>query len=742
MSLFDSYSDPDISGIFTNVIDNSIVTDSVEPKRTVLVLGPSKFGSVELMKFNDTETLKNVLGEENTFRYGLAQFYAKSFIKAGASVVFKRIEDPTATYANNLIYRNPDYYDNADFTKDPFKGAYFSSVTSKDTLTTALPAVHQDYNIVNETIKGETVFSQLATGKGNGYNSLFTTFTNASDYEKFEADDDGIENYKFNFLYSTVYENDTTVKKKSQAILCSLIDVDPEKGNVISHRSSGANLFINNIFEKQNLYLSARINTKFQNEMRKYPNLDAVLVDKNKPFLYIEATETQSDSLLSANERIWYEVEVNDSVVPSQFRIQRAVFSTTKDKRSKDITALPIFEVDGEKYILSIDNLNGQLSIRQTKFTTTNEATYKAGDVAYINGDNAFYTLKLQKDSNNQKLEVVTEKFRFLRWELYTYLLKYNIMLNGGKDSQSANSFVNLDGSANIDAIANQIYIYLRDDNEIKEVLYPKYVFNYCIDWTQSVKVKDILFLLADRVKRTMHICACPSVRLTASGISKDYSKDNDIICREQYLTRSSYNTMLYTSQNNKEHYDDDTKLTHRIPSDFYALLAHLSIDNDINYGITEPVGNINKGVLITSNLELSNKLTSPEIAELNKNQINSIITDGTLNYFLSQMTAYKKKSKLSLGNVVKTIQYLQTVIPTRLKPFLQKKEIDSTLTGALEELQTIIKPFKTSQNSKDAIFKDVTIKHSFSNEVLQLLLRITPVGTTQKIEVPIVVEG
>ena len=750
MSLLDSYTNPDIPGVFTEVIDNSIAETDNLSKRTVFVVGPSKFGSDGLTPFETTENLASTLGDENTFKYGLGQFYAKSFILAGANVLFKRIDDPTATYANQLLYKNPAYYGNptnniaADYTKEPMAGAFFGDIVNKDTLISPLPITNPNYSAANEAIKENTILSLLATGKGNGYTDLFTTFTDAKDYEKFEADDDGLENYKFNFIYGRVLESGAEVKKKSTSILFSLIDIDPEKKNVISHRSSGTNLYVNEIFEKSNLYMSMRINSVFKEEMRKYPTIDSVLTEKNKNFLYVESSTTFSDVNLLPSERIWYEIQVDDSGKTPTFKIQRATFTSRRAKRdfAGRVPTLPTFLVDGKKYILTIEDNNGKLSVKHNLINMAEETTYAEGEPAYIDGTEAYYTFVLRKNSANGNIEIVTDKFRFLRWEVYSYLRKYNLKLNGGKDSTASNGFLNLDGSANVTAIANATYQYLVYNKEIREVVYPKFIFNYMIDWTQNVKVIDAMYLLADRLKRAMHIAHCPSVRLNETGLSQDYSKENDLICREQYLTRSSYNTMLYSSQNNREHYDPETKLSHRLPSSFYALLNHLYIDNS-SLGITEPVANIEKGIIRTQTLKLSHELYSEDIAELRKQQINCIVSDGNTNYFIDQITSYKKKSKLSLGNVVKTIQYLQVLIPAKLKPYLQKKETDPAITtNAMNELQEILKPYKVNVNSKDAIFKTVVIKQSFNDNVLQLLLRLNPAGTTEKIEVPIIVEG
>lgn len=732
MSLFDSYVDPDIPGVFTSVTDNSIAQETESNVRKVLIISPSKFGDdTRIMSFSDTEQLSNTLGNENSFKYGKGQFYAKELIKAGATVLFKRIDDEKASYANLILYTNPDTSTGAD----AFVARNFSPVYDKDTLVTPDPT--GDATI--EAIKADTVFSLLAKGRGKGYNDLFTVFSSAEDYEKFEADDEGIVNYKFNFINGAIYENGSEVVKKSNTILFSLMDIDPTSKNIISHKTNGSTLHVNSIYTDSNSYMTAQINDLYIDEMRKYPNLDGLLTAKNKPFLFIESNTTVGNTTLSVDSRVFYEVQVNDSVSPAQFRIQRATFTP-----NRQYTHVPTFKIGSQAYVLSILDTNGSLSIKADAITLGGNTTYADGEETYIDGDKAFYTFKLEDDGAGNPV-IKTEIFKFLRWELYNYLMTYNMMLAGGEDSDSlsSNGFVKADGSANTDAIANAIYAYIRDDKEIREVIYPKHIFNYMIDWTGSVKVKDIMFILADRLRRTMHIASCPSVRLNSTGLSQDLSYENDVICREQYLTRSSYNTMLYSSQHNKNHYDADTKLVYKLPSCFYAILDHIYTDADENYGITEPVANVDKGIIRTTNLKLSHELYSEDIAALRKLQINCIVTDGEDNYFIDQKTAYKKTSKLSLGNVVKTLQYLQVEIPRKLKPYIQKKETDVAITSnVLNTIQEILKPYKTSTNSKDAIFKSVTVKTSFDDNILTIMLRVTPAGTTEKIQVPIIVEG
>jgi hypothetical protein len=59
------------------------------------------------------------------------------------------------------------------------------------------------------------------------------------------------------------------------------------------------------------------------------------------------------------------------------------------------------------------------------------ETTYAEGEPAYIDGTEAYYTFVLRKNAANGNIEIVTDKFRFLRWEVYSYLRKYNLKLNG-----------------------------------------------------------------------------------------------------------------------------------------------------------------------------------------------------------------------------------------------------------------------------------------------------------------------
>ena len=77
------------------------------------------------------------------------------------------------------------------------------------------------------------------------------------------------------------------------------------------------------------------------------------------------------------------------------------------------------------------------------------------------------------------------------------------------------------------------------------------------------------------------------------------------------------------------------------------------------------------------------------------------------------------------------------------MKKYLQKKETDIAITSnVINEVQEILKPYKVSTSSPDAIFKDVVINPKFNNNILTITIRVTPAGTTEKINIPIIVQS
>jgi hypothetical protein len=327
------------------------------------------------------------------------------------------------------------------------------------------------------------------------------------------------------------------------------------------------------------------------------------------------------------------------------------------------------------------------------------------------------------------------------RWKLYN-------MLIGGEYRQTIwqmqsgtnGEYLILDGRLNLGYVqgdlfhqdAKQLLIDFYNNNEvIHEVLYPELDFDYVPDWTEDIDVMAEIVQLADEIGFTMPIIALPR----SISTNEDYRK------RVEDLYMSSFNTALYSGQNNDHHYleSDGTYIT--CSPAYYALLNHLNIDSQIS--ITEPMANIVKGQLPVAGAKLSYIAKSPDIEKLRFVQVNTIIkeTDGI--YFIDQLTTYKSASKLSRINVVKVIHRMRKDIPRLLKDLLQKKATANIINQAQNRVTNYMNRWVlTDNNQQDGIFLEVNVNSYFIEEELKLIVSVAvrPVGTIEVIEVPITV--
>jgi hypothetical protein len=123
--------------------------------------------------------------------------------------------------------------------------------------------------------------------------------------------------------------------------------------------------------------------------------------------------------------------------------------------------------------------------------------------------------------------------------------------------------------------------------------------------------------------------------------------------------------------------------------------------------------------------------------------QVNTIIkeTDGI--YFIDQLTTYKSASKLSRINVVKVIHRMRKDIPKILKDLLQRKETTNVINTAKMRVEKyMMRWMLTDNNQQDGIFSEINVTPYFIEEELKLVVSIAvkPIGTIEKIEVPITV--
>jgi hypothetical protein len=176
-------------------------------------------------------------------------------------------------------------------------------------------------------------------------------------------------------------------------------------------------------------------------------------------------------------------------------------------------------------------------------------------------------------------------------------------------------------------------------------------------------------------------------------------------------------------------------------PSSYYALLNHLQIDEQIS--ITEPMANMVKGQLPVAGADLSYIAKSAHIEKLRGAQVNTIIKEIDGIYFIDQLTAYKAASKLSRINVVKVIHRMRKDLPKILKDLLQRKAIENILLSAKTRTERYMSRWLvTDNNTADGIFSEITVIPVFVQEELKLVISVAvnPIGTIEKIEVPITV--
>jgi hypothetical protein len=176
-------------------------------------------------------------------------------------------------------------------------------------------------------------------------------------------------------------------------------------------------------------------------------------------------------------------------------------------------------------------------------------------------------------------------------------------------------------------------------------------------------------------------------------------------------------------------------------PSNYCALLNHLQTDEEIS--ITEPMANIVKGQLPVAGAKLSYIAKSADIEKLRGVQINTIIKEIDGIYFIDQLTAYKSASKLSRINVVKVIHRMRKDLPKILKDLLQRKALENVLLSAKTRTEKYMARWLvTDNNTTDGIFSEVNVTPMFVEEELKLIVSVAvrPIGTIEKIEVPITV--
>ena len=177
------------------------------------------------------------------------------------------------------------------------------------------------------------------------------------------------------------------------------------------------------------------------------------------------------------------------------------------------------------------------------------------------------------------------------------------------------------------------------------------------------------------------------------------------------------------------------------MPFSYYAMCAHLRVDNQ--YSITEPVANMIKGTLDSTEINLTYAPSSLEIESLRNAQINAVISEPDGTYFIDQLTMYKKASKLSRINVVKVLHRIRKDLPRKLKDLIQNKANIDIIETAVTRTNSVLAKWVVSEDNKvDGIFEYANVTASYNDQTYKLRLTITvkPIGTLESIDIPIIV--
>lgn len=669
-----------IPGITTSVLDLTHTTATTSSGRSVLIAGLSKYGTEELLEFSNAVDVDLFLGKENHKKYGLGIKYLKGALTRTNKAYFKRLLPDDATFSNVSISNT------------------FNIITKPGVIDTN--TLKQDDNILNITAKA----------RGNGYDSIFVQFSEAPDLEKLYADEEGDLNYRFNFLKADIYENNPIgLKAVSRTILFSLIDVDPITGAPILDMNTAKELFINQKFGTSNNFLDAQIPEDKVDLLYDKLSIDEICTANNQDRLIL------NDIASGTN----YEITINTD---SGFELKAVRIPGKSEEFLSLITTASNGEVITKKYKIFIEN-----KVLKTE-------VYYGDNNAFaelkINGVHAFYDLFINDNETLDKRVI-----SFPRYELYNKLIGNKFQLSSGSDGANLiiNNKINMYGPGDsVSQNAKQLLIdYFNFTPDIREVMYPKYDFDYIPDWSEDMDVMTAISNLGDELGFSMPI--------VSMGLS--YSADEDYNKRIEDFIVNSYNTCIYSGQNNLSHYDESTGGTIMIPHSYLAMLIHLDVD--ANYSITEPAANKNKATIPDAKLQLSYQASSKDIEKLREVQINTIINEVDGIYEIDQLTAYKKASKLSRINIVKPIHRMRKDLPRLLKDFIQVKALNNQISNVQEIVTKYMSKYQVSdENISDGIFQSIKVFVYFIEEENKLIVSITvnPIGTIETISIPITV--
>jgi len=672
-----------IPGVTTSVSDYSSIKTNVTGGRSVLIVGPSKFGDdTTILELTDAEQAKYLTGGPNYTKYGPALNYVLTALTVTSKVYFKRITASDSRYANIIIKNDKDL-----------------SLVAIDNVNDTVTLASDNANLIGF----------FGKGKGDGYNEFYLKFEPAYDVEKIYADDEGDPRFKYNFLKVSIFQKTINgIVTILTPTIISLIDTDPRNNNLpILDITTSETLFVVDRINSKNKFLGCFLNDDVLVKLKDYLDIKDVIEEKGTPEMILKDLST------GVNYKVKADKDKNLYIEATQ---QEGVEKLILKYKDNDANNYKKIYVDNGKLTVDTD-------------LTVNDGY----DKLYAVGDRYFVQMWIDSETK----ELVVEEFETLRSTLYNKLIDNNIQLEKGSDGENfiINGKMNFagPGTSASENVKMKYIQFINEDKTIREVMFPKYDFDYIVDWSSDLDVINAIINYTDDTGFTLGVSSFP---LT-------YDFNVDYKNRTEKLYQSTFNNFLLTGQWNLAHFDEYLGRNIVMSPTLYAMIDHLKIDNEIS--ITEPVAGIVKGQLPVSNVKLSYEVSSDEIEKLRNVQLNTIVNETDGIYFIDQLTLYKKASKLSRINIVKVIHRMRKDIPKLLKPYIQTKEIDNNIDTIVSTVSSYMNKWKvTGDNSNpDEIFSSIKINSFYVGDEYKLIvsIRVVPIGTIEKIEVPIIVE-
>jgi hypothetical protein len=264
----------------------------------------------------------------------------------------------------------------------------------------------------------------------------------------------------------------------------------------------------------------------------------------------------------------------------------------------------------------------------------------------------------------------------------------------------------------------------------IRNEVYPKYIIDYIASGGYPATIQNYARELAQS-RGTILVLGDTGQNYTTA--------DDDIVARQTAVPWNTWCAALYTQYRRISCPYTGRKFY--VTPVYHALERHLHVD--ANYWISEPVANIEKGA-ISEQIELAYETTDyTKLMDMIDKELNPVMVEPDGTYLISELTTWKKYSKMKKQSSAKFIQYVQKTLPRLLKDILQRKSTSNWLSQIDERISKFMNQFKSGSGSEKYesmnSFSYSKVYNEDASEV-NVMLSINLLGTIERIKIGITV--